>query len=451
MLAESGTVELKREYVEAVKKTVIAFANCQGGTVYIGVEDDGSVRGVADPAATLAQVAAALRDAVRPDVMLFVELGSQLMDGKQVVTVTVQRGTARPYYLSGKGLRPEGVYVRQGTATVPASEAAILSMIKETSGDSYEEARSLNQELTFAQAAAVFHKKGLKFGPQQRRTLQLLGKDGAYTNLALLLSDQCPHTIKLAVFQGSKKTVFKDRRELTGSLLAQLEAAMDFLGRYNRVRAEFQGLNRIDCLDYPVEAVREALLNAIIHRDYSYSGSTLVSVFDDRLEFVSLGGLVRGLSFDDILLGVSSLRNQYLANVFYRLDLIEAYGTGILKIQECYQDYPVKPLIQTSSHAFKLTLPNVNYQKEGLGASPRQGAGAAPARPEQEERGRAVLRLCQQQGSLVRRDVERELKLSQSTAVLLLRRLVAEGLLEKRGGARNLRYYLAGAGQAAAR
>ena len=328
VFTENKTTELKREYVDDIKNTVIAFANCDGGTLYIGVNDDGSVCGVDDVDDVMLRVTNAIRDAVRPDVTMFVECRNEVVDEIPVVCVTVQRGTARPYYLHSKGIRPEGVYVRQGASTVPATDAAILSMIKETSGDSYEAARSLNQQLTFEKATAFFRKRKVAFGKTQMRTLHLIGEDDTYTNLAFLLSDQCSHTLKLAVFEGSKKTVFKDRQELTGSLLEQLEEAFAYIERYNRTRAEFSGLDRVDLRDYPPEAVREALLNAIVHRDYAFSGSTLISIFEDRIEFVTIGGLVKGITLEDVKLGVSVLRNQHLANIFYRLRLIEAYGTG---------------------------------------------------------------------------------------------------------------------------
>lgn len=339
MLIENKTTELKREYVDDIKNTVIAFANCDGGTLYIGVNDDGSVCGVDNVDDVMLRVTNAIRDAVRPDVTMFVECRNEVVDEIPVVCVTVQRGTARPYYLHSKGIRPEGVYVRQGASTVPATDAAILSMIKETSGDSYEAARSLNQQLTFEKATAFFRKRKVAFGKTQMRTLHLIGEDDTYTNLAFLLSDQCSHTLKLAVFEGSKKTVFKDRQELTGSLLEQLEEAFAYIERYNRTRAEFSGLDRVDLRDYPPEAVREALLNAIVHRDYAFSGSTLISIFEDRIEFVTIGGLVKGITLEDVKLGVSVLRNQHLANIFYRLRLIEAYGTGILKINESYDEH----------------------------------------------------------------------------------------------------------------
>lgn len=441
MVAENKTTEFKREYVEDIKNTIIAFANCDGGTLYIGVNDDGTVCGVDNIDSTMLRVTNAIRDAVRPDVTMFVECNNDFMDDKPIVRVTVQRGTARPYYLQGKGIRPEGVYVRQGASTVPATDAAILNMIKETGGDSYEEARSLNQCLTFNKAADFFEKRKIEFGKAQMRTLHLIGDDDTFTNLAFLLSDQCTHMIKMAVFEGSKKSVFKDRKELSGSLFEQLEEAFDYIDRYNRTRAEFSGLDRLDMRDYPPEAIREALLNAIVHRDYSFSGSTLISIFEDRIEFVTIGGLVKGITLDDIKLGVSVLRNQYLANIFYRLRLIEAYGTGILKINECYDDYDVKPLIETTGNAFKITLPNTNFHAEEQKVSHTPKTSGSDSVTKKQERMHTVLNLCRSKGFIVRRDVEMALGVSQSTAILLLRELTDAGMLIKKGNAKNLRYY----------
>lgn len=441
MFVENKTTEFKREYVEDIKNTIVAFANCEGGTLYIGVGDDGKVCGIDNVDDTMLRVTTAIRDAVRPDITMFVECRNDVMDEKSIVCVTVRRGTARPYYLRGKGIRPEGVYVRQGASTVPATDAAILNMIKETSGDSYEAARSLNQNLTFNKATDFFKKRKVAFAKAQMRTLHLIGEDDTYTNLAFLLSEQCTHMIKLAVFEGSRKSVFKDRRELSGSLLEQLEEAYDYINRYNRTRAEFSGLDRLDMRDYPPEAIREALLNAIVHRDYSFSAATLISIFEDRIEFVTVGGLVKGIALDDVMLGVSALRNQYLANIFYRLRLIEAYGTGILKINECYSDYAVQPLIETTGNAFKITLPNTNFHAERQKVLSNTQTGGSTSVTKKEERINAVLELCRSKGSIVRSDVETALGVSQSTAILLLRELTDEGVLIKEGKTKNLRYY----------
>ena len=436
---ESKTIELKREFTDDIKKTVVAFANSDGGIIFIGIQDDGQVVGVTDVNAVMLRMRNAVRDAIRPDVTLFVECSIQEQEGKSVIEVKVQRGTARPYYISKKGLRPEGVYVRQGASTVPATETAIRNMIKETGGDCYETARSLEQQLTFEKTAEYFQKKDVAFGEKQKISLRLIGADGTYTNLGLLLSEQCQHTIKLAVFEGSKKTVFKERKEFTGSLLEQAEEAYGCLEYYNRTRAEFKGLYRIDRKDYPEEALREALLNSIVHRDYSFSASILISVFDDRIEFVTVGGLVKGMSLKDIMLGVSVLRNQNLAGVFYRLSLIEAYGTGVPKIMESYEGFQARPLFEVTDNAFKITLPNRNFCAEKAVDRVKENNNYFSQREEQ------VLRLLDTQEFIVRKEVEKATGVSQATAITLLRDMTQKGLLEKVGGGKQVRYRL-GAG-----
>lgn len=440
-MLEGKNIEFKRQYIEDIKYAVLAFANTEGGTLYIGINDDGSVEGVENPDAVMLQVMNMIRDTIRPDITVAVDCSTELMENKHVVVLIIQRGVARPYYLANKGIRPAGVYVRQGASSVPASETAILQMIKESSGDVYEEARSLNQNLTFKEAEAYFAKKHLQFGDAQKRTLQLISADGTYSNLGMLLSDQCISIIKLAVFEGSKKTVFHDRKELSGSLFKQLEDAYAYINQFNYTRSEFPGLERVDTRDYPLEAVREALLNAVIHREYGIGGPTLISIFDDRIEFVTIGGLVKGLSLADIKLGVSMLRNKNLANVFYRLHLIEAYGTGLLKIDECYADCAVKPQLLATDNAFKLVLPNINFAAKRV--KNYSLADESKTASKKEERYQIVLELARKNSLVTRSMIEKALHVSTSTAVLVLKKMLQLGLLKKYGEGRNVSYSLA--------
>lgn len=434
MTGESLTVEYKREYCDEIKKTIIAFANTDGGELLIGVDDDGTVLGVDDPDGMMLKVTNSARDAIKPDVTMFMRVKTRVIQGKKVVAASVQRGTACPYYLSAKGVRPEGVYVRQGASTVPATESAILKMILETSGDSFEDARSLIQTLTFYSVQKIFAEEKVAFGETQKRTLGLVGEDGAYTNLGLLLSDQCQHTIKLAVFQGSaKNTLFKDRAEFSGSLFDQLDDAYVTIDRYNATCAEFKGLKRIDTRDYPPEAVREALLNAVVHRDYSYSGSTLISIYDDRIEFLSLGGLAKGIAKSDVMMGVSVPRNKKLADVFYRLHLIEAFGTGMLKIKESYDGRPLQDFIEISDNAFKITLPNVNAQRQNSEAEQLQ---TRPFQPLEQR----IMDYIKARDSATRAEVQKAMGLSQSAAGRKLKELVVNGMLMRNGEGRSTAY-----------
>lgn len=333
---ESETVELKSVVVDDIRKEIIAFANCEGGKLYIGVQDDGTVVGLDDPDGAALQVSNIVRDAIKPDLTMFVRYETLNENGKQIVAIDVQQGTERPYYIAKKGMRPEGVFVRQGYSSVPATSTAIRRIIKETDGNYFEEMRSLEQDLTFKAAEQEFSARNILFGEAQMKTLGIMTHDGVYTNLGLLLSDQCVHTIKAAVFQGTTQNEFRDRKEFSGSLFRQMEEVYDYIDFRNQTHSSFQKLRRIDQRDYPETAVREALLNLLVHREYSFRTSTFISLYADRMELTSIGGLVSGVTLKDIMMGISVCRNVKLANVFYRLELIEAHGTGILKIMTMF-------------------------------------------------------------------------------------------------------------------
>ena len=426
-LSEDGITEFKREYTPEINKTIVAFANTNGGTLYIGVANDGKIFGVDEIDSVMLKTGNNIRDSIKPDVTMFMNYQKEVVKSKEIIKITVQKGVSCPYYIAGKGLRPEGVYVRQGASTVPASEAAILRMIKETDGGQFEEERSLNQELMFNELKNEFEKQNILFDANHKKSLNIFNSDGIYTNLALILSDQNVHTIKLAVFEGNDKIIFKDRREFTGSLIKQLNDIYEFIDRCNRLHSETDGLRRVDKRDYPEDAVREALVNALVHRDYAYSDSTLVSIFDDRIEIVSIGGLVKGITFDDMMLGVSIKRNKNLANVFYRLTLIEAYGTGIPKIMRSYRDYHVKPKIEITENVYKVTLPNCNAEAK---------------KSFETDNEKTILSLFNKRDFIIRKDVEEVLSVSQTMAGRLLKKLSDKHVIKAVGGGKNTRYVL---------
>lgn len=436
---ETEIVELKSIVMDDIKKEIIAFANCEGGTVYVGVADDGKVLGVENADECALQISNMVRDAVKPDVTMFIHYETLECDGKAVVAVNIQRSTNRPYYLAKKGLRPEGVYVRQGYSSVPATDTAIRQMIKETDGDSFENMRSINQALTFEATKKEFEKRNVVFGQPQMQTLKIVSADGIYTNLGLLLSEQCPHTIKVAVFEGINQNVFKDRREFSGSLMQQLNEVYDYIDFHNQTHATFRKLLRIDTRDYPEVAVREALLNTLVHRDYSFRASTLISIYDDRIEFVSIGGLLPGLELDDLMMGVSVCRNPHLANVFYRLQLIEAYGTGMKKIMGAYANALVQPKIKTTNNAFKIILPNVNFTPKAAEVHKDFEKAADLALDSNEEK---VLQFLREHLMITRKETQTLLEVSQSTAGRILKAMVDSGRIKQIGGSRTTRYEL---------
>ena len=424
MFRESDSIELKSQVIPDICKEVIGFANTNGGTVYIGIEDNGIIVGVDDEDKTILQLNNMIRDSIKPDITMFVKYEAIILEDKKVIAIKVQRGTDRPYYLGNKGLKPAGVYVRNGTSTDPASEANIRKMIKETDGDSFENMRSLEQNLSFNATNEQFKKRNIVFNEAKMKSLGLFLKDGEYSNVAFLLSDQCTATIKTATFNGTDKLNFQDRKEYSGSLFEQMENVYQYLEMRNKKRASFNGLYRIDTLDYPLDALREALLNCLVHRDYSFSASTLISVYDDRIEFVSVGGLPDGINLDDILLGISACRNPKLAAIFYRLELIEAYGTGIPKIMSSYKDTGFEPKIEVTNNAFKITLPNLNYSID----------------EQTETEDNRIVAFIDKNGFITRKDVEELLGISQTSANRILKDMVDKSVLYRIGNGKSIKY-----------
>lgn len=414
-LMENEVTEFKREYTDDIKRTVVAFANGIGGKIYIGIDDDGKVLGVNDPDETCLKVVQSSRNSISPDITMFLSEEIEKIEGKKVVVVTVLSGASKPYYLREKGLRPSGVFVRAANSTVPISEEHLAVMIRTSQHENFIEGLSLKQDLTFKEAEKVFDEKKVSFSEREFRTLGLVRADGAYTNLALLLSDQCPYSVKAAIFQGKDKSIFRDRAEFGGSLFSQLEETFRYFSQYNKISAHIEGLNRVEKRDYPPEAIREGLLNALIHRDYSFSGPILASLYDDRLEIISIGGVIAGLSMEDILAGVSQSRNDKLAAIFYRLGFVEAYGTGIKRINDCYSLMREKPIFASTGGSFSLTLPNMNAVKDH-------------ALSDDEQR---IIDFLKGKGPLNRMEIAEGCHLGSTTAYNLLRNLAKLGYIKE--------------------
>ena len=425
---ETENIEFKSQFTEEIYKEVIAFANTDGGIVYVGIDNNGNAVGLTDVDQEYTRITNGIRDAIMPDVTMFVRFTIQ---ENKVVRITVSEGTNKPYYLKGKGLKPSGVYVRQGTSSVPASPEQIRQMIKESDGDTFEEMRSMEQELTFEAAQRAFSLYGVEWGAEKYRSLGITQKkDGIYTNLALLLSDQCAHTTKIAVFSDDARTVFRDSKEFTGSIFKQFEDAVNYLALCNKTSSVIKGVIRTDKQDYPEEAIREALLNAIVHRDYSFSGSIIINVTDNKMEFISLGGLLPGLSPDDIRSGISQPRNKNLAEVFHRLRLIESYGTGIRRIFNLYADCPEQPQIEVTPNTFKIVLPNMNAV---AAAAPKQ---ASPVTAQMQK----VLDYISEYGQITDEEVQSLLGIKKTRAFELMKQLREMGLVQMIGRGTGKKY-----------
>lgn len=441
---ESETVELKSIVTKDLTKEIIAFANTSGGKIYIGINDHGEVIGVSEVRTDIEKISNMLGDQIKPSIVNYINIYSKVIASKEIICIDVQRGDGKPYYLNSKGMRPSGVYRRLGNTSVPVSESDIRRMIIENHGLTYETTRSLEQSLTFLYTNEEFRIRNQKFSKPIMKTLGLIDEEGLFTNLALLLSDQCPHIIKAAVFADDDKTIFRHRQEFGGSLLKQLNDVYVFVEMQNNMVTTYEGLRRKDAYDYNLSALREGLVNAIVHRDYGVGGNIFVNIYPNLAEFVSLGSLPSGISYEDILEGVSKPRNEKLANIFYRLELIEAYGTGVRKILNAYKDEIRKPEFVVTPNAFIVRMPKfIHSQSNTVKESVAYYDTGNTLNPlDQEAVNEAIINQLNVDGSIRRKNIQLRYGFSQTKSGNILRDLESSGRIKKKGKGKNIYYVL---------
>ena len=420
MHKESENLEFKREVTDSLIKEIIAFANTNGGTILIGYNDDGSICGVPDVRSEMDKISNKIYDSIEPNVSFLVSSKIEKIENKDVIIIKVLQGINKPYYIKSKGMIPNGVFVRLGATVRNATPELIREMLMETLNITFEKNISINQDLTFLYATRIFKEKGLSFTNHEQKFLGLINEKNQYTNLGLMLSDQSPFTIKMAIYPGNDKSEFIDTKETSGSILESLDQAISYLKLNNKKSSKIKGIKRIDCYDYPINTLREVLLNAIGHKDYSIPSSILIHIFKDKMEFINLGGLVKGLTIEDIKLGGSASRNPMLINIFHHLGLVEAYGSGIPRIFDSYKNSTSKPNIKVAPNTFLFEIPKISTKKEF----------------------NKIIDYIDITGGATRSELESILSLKKGATINILNEMQENNIIEKVGRARDTIYKL---------
>lgn len=373
---ESKTLEFKAALSsksESYLKTVVAFANTDGGRLIFGIDDKSrQVVGVEkdDVFKIMDAIANAVSDSCAPKIVP--DISFETIEDKTVVLVDIAAGFNRPYMLKSGGL-DKGVYVRVGATSRPADTEQIREMMLDGSNQSWDEQICRSYALTDRAVKKLCsdinryrtEKDGQNAPKTTKETLigwGVLKQDKTEvlpTNAFALLTDNPfgQAKIQCAVFKGESKSVLLDRKEYEGSLCRLLEDAYQYVLRNIRMGAVIEGLIRQDKFELPPAAIREMICNAICHRSYMDEGMIQVSVFDDRLEVSSPGALCRGLTLKDALKGRSKPRNKVIAEVFSRMGLIEKWGTGLQRIVDLAKQEGLKePVFENNDSFFRVIL-----------------------------------------------------------------------------------------------
>ena len=351
---ETNRVENKEQLNEDFEQEVIAFLNYkEGGIIYVGVRKDGQVVGLKDVDLTQLQIKDRIKNNIQPSTLGLFDVIVETIGNKEVIKVVISSGTEKPYYLRKKGRTPEGCYIRVGSSKERMTERMIDDMYSKRIKNTLKEIDSPRQELTFNQLKIYYEEHGLKLNNNFLQNLDLLTNEGKYNYNAFLLADENNVSIKLVKYLGTNKMDLVENQEYGyRCIITATQRILDRLDAENTVYAkiEYKGRKEVEMIDKA--ALKEAVINAVVHNDYSYGNSPIIELYSDRIEITSAGGLPQELSQEEFLEGVTAPRNKELIRVFKDVDLIENIGSGVLRILDAYD----KSCFKFMEHFLRVTF-----------------------------------------------------------------------------------------------
>lgn len=338
-----------------IEKEVIAFLNYkEGGCIYIGVDKNGQTLGVDDVDDCMLRLKDRIKNNISPSAMGLFDITEEKRDGRSVVKITIASGVEKPYFKTKYGMTPRGAYLRIGTSAEPMPQETIDRLFATRTRNSISRVVSNRQDLRFEQLRIYYKEHGKQLNDNFPRTLELLTEDGRYNYIAYLLADENGNSIKVAKYSSLDRCDLIENNEYgycslikaTKSVLAKLEIE-------NKTAATITPVERIETPMWDRIAIREAVINAIVHNDYSFEVPPKFEIFPDRLEITSAGRLPETMSLQEFFDGVSMPRNKELMRIFKDVELVESLGSGIPRILRAYGT----DCFRFTENFIRLTLP----------------------------------------------------------------------------------------------
>lgn len=413
-IREGFNLELKSEVTKTFLKTVSAYANYNDGKIIFGITDNGEINGIENVDDECLRIENMINDSIDP-VPDYFRIDIEELENKTTIVVNIKKGRDTPYFYNGKA------YKRSDTSTIEVDRFELRRLAIEGINMNYEERKASSQDLVFSVLESkLIGKAGIKnINLDILRTLNLYNKDGYYNFAAELLADS--NDIEFSgidmVRFGKNINQILYRETLTKiSLLSQYDRAIEIFEQYYQYE-EIEGFNRIQKELIPKEAFRESLANAIVHRVWDVNSNIQIYMYEDRIEVISPGGLPEGISKEEYLFGnISVLRNPIIAGIFYRLNIIERFGTGIMRINNEYSNSISKPSFDVNNNSINIVLPIMNMEISDL-----LGDEAL------------IFKIIGEEIELSRVEIEDKLGFNKSKTLRLINNLVNKGILEKLG------------------
>jgi len=336
-MQESNRIEYKSELNDRFERAVVSFLNYSGGgEILVGVDGGGFPVGITDGDVIQLQIVDRIRNNIRPQTLGLFDVVLGQIDGQNIIRVIVSCGQQRPYYIRKYGMSEKGCFIRVGSSTQPMSEQMIEELLSRRQQITLQTMTAPRQNLTFKQLCIYYEEKNLEPTEQFIENLDLRQSNGEYNYAAYLLADENNASIKVAAYAGTDKVDLLETREYGNRcIITTTNRILDRLDSENRTFAKITAKNRLEKERVNSIALREVIINAIIHNDYT-KGFPLVEIYTDRIVVTSCGGLVADLSEEDFFKCRSMPRNRELMRVFRDMELVEQIGSGMSRILKAY-------------------------------------------------------------------------------------------------------------------
>lgn len=328
--------------------------NQEGGILYIGLDDEGHPVGNINLDNTQLKIADRIKNNILPSTLGLFDIVTEVVEGVSVIKVLVSSGLEKPYYIKNQGMSPSGCYTRIGTSTQPMTTAMIDDLYAKRIHTTLRNIASPRQDLKFAQLKIYYQERGLELNQQFANNLELLTPDGKYNYIAYLLADENGVSIKVAKYAGKDKVDLIENEEYGYcSLIKATNSVLDKMKIENVTHTKVTSTKRIEKNLIDPVAMREAIVNCIVHNDFTHEIPPVFEIFSDRVVMTTYGGLIQGQSIEDFFSCSSMPRNRELMRVFKDVGLVEQLGSGMSRILKSYD----KSIFQISEHFIQAVFP----------------------------------------------------------------------------------------------
>jgi len=432
-MTETNRIEFKRELTDDldIEKEVIAFLNYkEGGYIFIGIDKEGHTVGVEDPDGCMLKLKDRIKNNISPSAMGLFDIATETKDGKSIVKVTVASGMDKPYFKTKYGMTPRGAFIRVGTSVEALPQEQIDRLFAMRTRNSISKIVSNRQDLSFEQLRIYYDERSKRLNDNFKRSLELITKEGEYNYVAYLLADENNNSIKVAKYSSLDRCDLIENNEYGYcSLIKATKSVLTKLEIENKTAARITPMERVETPLWDRVAVREAVINAIVHNDYSFEVPPKFEIFPDRLEITSAGRLPESLSREEFFTGISIPRNKELMRIYRDLDIVESLGSGIPRILRAYGE----DCFRFTDNFIRITFP-ASVQIDHVSATVSATENATENATEKTNKTQqGILHLIKENKYLTYDEITKQLSLERTTVWRNIKKLQEKGLLRRVG------------------